>query len=97
MLGRFLPIIRTFAPIIAGVIKVPIPVFMLFNVLGGVFWISSLSLVGYFLGISFPAVENYLAYIIIGFIGITTIIVSRQFVKERRAKRAEKAAQNLPK
>ncbi len=92
MLGRFLPIIRTFSPIIAGVIKVPIPVFMLFNVLGGAAWICSLSLIGYFLGIAFPAVENYLAYIIIGFIGVTTVIVSRQFVKERKAKRAAEAA-----
>jgi membrane-associated protein len=92
MLGRFLPIIRTFSPIIAGVIKVPVPVFMLFNVLGGAAWICSLSLIGYFLGIAFPAVENYLAYIIIGFIGVTTVIVSRQFVKERKAKRAAEAA-----
>jgi membrane-associated protein len=92
MLGRFLPIIRTFSPIIAGVIKVPVPVFMLFNVLGGAAWICSLSLIGYFLGITFPAVENYLAYIIIGFIGVTTVIVSRQFVKERKAKRAAEAA-----
>ncbi len=90
MLGRFLPIIRTFAPIIAGVIKVPIPVFMFFNIVGGAAWITSLSLIGYFIGVRYPAVENYLGYIIIGFIGITTIIVARQFIKERKQVKEQK-------
>jgi len=44
VLGRFLPIIRTFAPIIAGVIRVPVPTFMFFNVVGGALWITSLVL-----------------------------------------------------
>ncbi|MFN0032629.1 MAG: DedA family protein [Flavobacteriales bacterium] len=89
MLGRFLPIIRTFAPIIAGVIRVPLPVFMGYNVLGAAAWIASLSLIGYFLGVKYPAVENYLGYIIIGFIGITTVIVARQFIRERRLVKAK--------
>lgn len=50
VLGRFLPIIRTFAPIIAGVIKVPFTTFMFFNLVGGALWITSLSMLGYFLG-----------------------------------------------
>ncbi len=95
MLGRFLPIIRTFAPIIAGVIKVPMHIFMSFNVLGAAAWISSLCLIGYFIGIHYPAVEHYLGYIIIGFIGITTIIVARQFVKERKQLNEKKATDNL--
>lgn len=90
VLGRFLPIIRTFAPIIAGVIRVPVPTFMFFNVLGGALWITSLSLIGFFLGKQFPAIENYVGYIVIGFIGITTSLLVRTYIKQRRELNAKK-------
>ncbi len=48
-LAKFLPIIRTFAPIVAGIVKMPRPVFMLYNVLGSVAWVSSMMLGGFFL------------------------------------------------
>ena len=94
VLGRFLPIIRTFAPIIAGVIRVPVPTFMFFNVVGGALWITSLSLIGYFLGTQFPAIENYVGYIIIGFIGITTTLLIRTYIKQRRELNARKKKQD---
>ena len=84
VLGRFLPIIRTIAPIIAGVILVPAPTFMFFTVLGGALWISSLSLIGFFLGKQFPTIENYLGYIVFGFIGVLilkSIFLVKSFVK----------------
>lgn len=84
VLGRFLPIIRTFAPIIAGVIRVPAPTFMVFNLLGGALWITSLSLIGFFLGTQFPAIEHYVGYIIIGFIGVTTVLLLRTYWKQRK-------------
>jgi len=90
VLGRFLPIIRTFAPIIAGVIRVPVPTFMFFNVMGGALWITSLSLIGYYLGTQFPAIENYVGYIVIGFIGITTTLLIRTYIKQRREAGARK-------
>jgi membrane-associated protein len=93
VLGRFLPIIRTFAPIIAGVIRVPVPTFMFFNVMGGALWITSLSLIGYFLGTQFPAIENYVGYIVIGFIGITTTLLVRTYIKQRRELNARKKQQ----
>lgn len=83
VLGRFLPIIRTFAPIIAGVIKVPPATFMIYNVVGGALWITSLSMLGYFLGTQVPAVEHYVGYIVIGFIGITTLLLVRTYLKQR--------------
>lgn len=85
VLGRFLPIIRTFAPIIAGVIRVPFWTLMFFNLVGAALWISSLSLLGFFLGTQFPAVEHYVGYIIIGFIGITSVLLIRTYVKQRKA------------
>lgn len=94
IMGRFLPIVRTFAPIIAGIIKVPFHIFISYNLIGGALWICSLSLIGYFIGVKYPVVENYLGYIIVGFVGITTIIVARSFVNHRKALREEKAKEN---
>jgi membrane-associated protein len=96
VLGRFLPIIRTFAPIIAGVIKVPMPTFMVYNLIGGSLWIGSLSLLGYFLGNAFPAVEHYVGYIIIGFIGITTILLIRTYFQQKKEARKRREAQEPP-
>jgi membrane-associated protein len=79
ILGRFLPIIRTFAPIVAGVIKVPMGTFMLFNLLGAALWIGSLGSIGYYIGHRFPWVEDYLGYIIFTFILVTTVILLRQY------------------
>lgn len=84
ILGRFLPIIRTFAPILAGVIKVNFKTFMLYNFIGAFAWIGSISSIAYFLGIKFPWIDNYLGYIIIGLIVITAIPVVLTYVKSRK-------------
>ena len=84
ILGRFLPIIRTFAPILAGVIKVEFKIFMMYNVIGAVAWIGSIASIAYFLGKQFPAIENYIGYIVIGLIVITTIPVLMTYLKSRK-------------
>jgi membrane-associated protein len=82
ILGRFVPIVRTFAPIFAGVVKLDYKKFILFNFLGAVLWITSLTLIGYFLGRQFEhEIEKYLIYIIIGFILITTIPLIIAFLR----------------
>jgi len=73
ILGRFMPIIRTFAPIFAGVVRVNISRFTVLNIIGAVIWVSILTLSGYFLGQHFPQIVNYIEYIIIGFISLTTV------------------------
>ncbi len=84
VLGRFLPIIRTFAPILAGVIKVDFKLFMLYNILGAVAWIGSIASIAYFLGKQFPQIENYIGYIVITLIVITTIPVVITYVKQKK-------------
>lgn len=84
VLGRFLPIIRTFAPILAGVIKVNMKSFMTFNLIGAALWVFSLSFIGYYLGNQFPEIKNYVEYIVIGFIVITTVIVVRTYINHRK-------------
>jgi membrane-associated protein len=87
IMGRFVPIVRTFAPIFAGVVKLDIKKFALYNVLCAILWIASLTLLGYFLGRRFAQqIEEYLVYIIIGFILITTIPLIITFVKKQVVK-----------
>ena len=84
IMGRFVPIVRTFAPIFAGVVKLDVKKFAIYNVLGAILWIASLTLLGYFLGKRFAQqIEEYLVYIIIGFIVITTIPLIITFVKKQ--------------
>ncbi|HKR05711.1 MAG TPA: VTT domain-containing protein, partial [Bacteroidia bacterium] len=82
VLGRFLPIIRTFSPIIAGAIDMDLKKFSYYNWTGGFLWIWSLVLAGYFLGRTYPEIINYLEYFIFGFIFITTIILIKNAMKK---------------
>jgi membrane-associated protein len=83
ILGRFFPIIRTFAPIFAGVVKVGIRKFTLYNIIGSVAWVMILCLSGYFLGIKYPTIKNYLQYVILGFFIITSIPLIVAFFKKQ--------------
>lgn len=74
IMGRFVPIVRTFAPIIAGVVKMDPKKFAMYNFVGAVLWIASLTLLGFFLGKEFEnEIEKYLIYIVFGFILTATI------------------------
>lgn len=84
ILARFLPVIRTFAPIIAGVIKIDFFKFMLFNLIGAIAWIVSLSSIGYFLVQLFPQITDYMGYIFIALIIITALPVLRMVFKKKK-------------
>lgn len=71
VLARFLPYIRTFAPIVAGIGKMDYPKFLKFNILGGVFWATLMLLIGYFLGRVIPNVDRYLIPLILAIIIIS--------------------------
>ena len=87
VLGRFLPIIRTFAPILAGVVKVNQRTFFLYNIAGAVLWPCVVVTAGYYVGYAFPQALNYLNYIIIGFVVVTAIPVInniREYNKKKK-------------
>ena len=84
IMGRFLPILRTFAPIFAGIVKFNFKKFLTFNVLGAILWAFSMVLGGYFIGKVFPNAEKNLEYIIITIVIITWIPVIRTYLKERK-------------
>lgn len=88
IIGRFVPIIRTFAPIFAGIVRFDFRRFILYNVGGAVIWVSTLTLSGYFLGKRFPEIIHYVEYIIAGMIVITftpiAITLFRKWLAGRR-------------
>ncbi|WP_164112922.1 MULTISPECIES: DedA family protein [Sphingobacterium] len=81
VIGRFVPIIRTFAPIFAGVVKLDFKKFVLYNVLGAFIWVSVLTLSGYYLGELFPSIINYVEYIIVGMILIAFLPIIIALIK----------------
>jgi membrane-associated protein len=86
VMGRFLPIVRTFAPILAGVVRVKSSSFFLFNIIGAILWPSTIVTCGYYIGSIFPDALNYLDYIVIGFIVVTTIPIVNN-LRKRKAKK----------
>ncbi len=59
-IARFVPVVRTFAPVVAGAGKMPRKRFMFFNIIGGVLWVFSMTLLGYWLGSKIPCLCNYI-------------------------------------
>jgi membrane-associated protein len=87
ILARFIPIIRTFAPIVAGIGDMKYRTFITYNVIGGVLWVSSMTLLGYFLGSTVPGIDKYLHYIIIGIIFVSFIPVFIEVIKAYKEKK----------
>jgi membrane-associated protein len=94
ILSRFLPILRTFAPIIAGIVKLEYHKFFLYSLIGALIWVSSLVLTGYYMGIYFPKTKDYLEYIVIFLIVITAIPLVYNSIKKKLAKRYVKSDKN---
>ena len=84
VLARFVPIVRTFAPILAGVGKMPYRTFVLFNVVGGLLWAVGVTLLGYALGEMIPDIDRYLLPIIALIILISFIPIGVEWLKSRR-------------
>lgn len=90
ILGEFLPIIRTFAPIVAGAVNLDYRKFIRYNITGAFLWSFIMTLSGFFLGRYVPATKDYLEYIIIFLVVITAIPIVRTFYKGRKLRKTEK-------
>ena len=86
IIGRFVPIIRTFAPFLAGVAGMTYPRFLSYNVVGGFAWITSLVYAGYLFG-NIPWVKDNLSFIVVAIVVVSLIPAVTTFIKERRERR----------
>jgi membrane-associated protein len=84
IVSRFLPIVRTFAPILAGLVRMPFVSFLINNVSGGAIWILLLTGGGYLFGERFPGIVNYVEYIVLFFLAITTFTVIKAYLNARK-------------
>lgn len=86
IIARFVPIIRTFAPIVAGIGQMHYKTFISYNIFGAIFWIISMTLLGYFLGGIIPNPDKYLLPIIFLIIVVSFLPIILKFLKIRPKK-----------
>lgn len=88
VIARFVPIVRTFAPFVAGVGKMHYRTFIGFCIAGGVFWVTGLSLAGYFFG-GLEIVKNNFELVVFGIIGISLLPIVIEFAKAKMKKKQD--------
>ena len=89
ILARFVPIIRTFAPFVAGVGAMNYGRFVVYNIVGGVIWVVIFTLAGYFFG-NIPVVQHNFTLVVLGIIGVSVLPAIIEVVRERS--RSQKAS-----
>jgi len=87
ILARFIPIVRTFAPIVAGIGTMKYSTFLTYNIIGGLIWTAGVSLAGFFLGSLIPNVDKYLLPIILLIIFISALPPIIEILKSRFKKK----------
>jgi membrane protein YqaA with SNARE-associated domain len=85
ILARFIPIVRTFAPVVAGVGNMHYRTFVRYNIIGGILWGTGLPLLGYFLG-QFEIVKNNIEIAVLVVVAISVLPVVIEFINHRRKK-----------
>lgn len=88
VVGRFVPIVRTFAPFLAGVGAMAYRTFLSYNVLGAAVWVSALVYAGYVFG-NLPWVKNNLEFIVMAIVVISLMPMVVRWIRERRASRQD--------
>lgn len=84
VLARFVPIVRTFAPIVAGVGRMNYRVFVTYNVVGGFAWAVGVTLLGYVLGAAIPDIDRYLLPVIALIVVASVVPIGLEVLKARR-------------
>jgi membrane-associated protein len=84
VIARFVPIIRTFAPVVAGVGEMPYRRFLLYNVVGGLGWVLSMTWAGYLLGSVVPNIDRHIHVVVIVVIVLSVIPIAVEIIRERR-------------
>ena len=92
VLARFVPIIRTFAPIVAGAADMPYRTFVVYNLMGGIGWVGSMTMLGYGLGRIYPPIVKQIHYLALVIIVVSFIPVWLEVRRARAEAAAERAA-----
>jgi membrane-associated protein len=83
ILGRFLPIVRTFVPILAGMVRIEFGKFLFFNIVGAAIWIIVMVMAGNILGNAFPSITEHLEIIVVGMVLLSAVPVVLSWFRHR--------------
>ncbi len=84
VIARFVPVVRTFAPIVAGASKMHYRTFVLYNIIGDTLWAALMLCLGYGLGKKFPGIGNYLDYAVVIIVVLSLIPIGFEYLRQRR-------------
>ena len=96
VLGRFVPFVRTYITVVAGVTMMTRRVFFTWSAVGAVLWIVSITLLGYFLGAAFPAIGENIDYVTIAILAFTVVPLAYEWFKHRHDRHHEDEAAPEP-
>jgi len=96
VLGRFVPFVRTYITVVAGVTMMERRRFFLWSAVGACIWVVSIMLLGYFLGETFPALGENIDYAVMAILAFSVIPIAYEWWKHRRHNRAARAAEPKP-
>ncbi len=86
ILARFTPIVRTFAPVVAGAGKMSREKFMFYNVIGGVVWGAGMSILGYVIGARIPHLDKYIEVVIFGVMALSILLAFAHLMKDPKTR-----------
>lgn len=86
IMARFTPIVRTFAPVVAGASKMPRQKFLVYNIIGSILWGAGLPVLGYALGSRIPHLDHYIEKVIIGVMVLSLLLAFAHLLKDRKTR-----------
>ena len=96
VIARFVPIIRTFAPVVAGVGGMPYRRFLFYNVAGGLGWVLSMTWAGYLLGSVVPNIDRHIHVVVIVVIVLSVMPIAVEIIRERRRQSSPSTERSVP-
>jgi len=92
VLARFTPIVRTFAPVVAGAGKMTRKKFMIYNIIGGTLWGGGMSFLGYMIGGKIPHLDKYIEVVIFGVMAVSLLLAFGHILKDKKTRTLLSAA-----
>lgn len=86
ILARFTPIVRTFAPVVAGAGKMTRKKFMVYNIIGGILWGGGMSLLGFTIGGKIPHLDKYIEVVIFGVMAVSLLLAFGHILKDKKTR-----------
>lgn len=94
VIARFVPVIRTFAPVVAGIAHMPYRRFAMFNIFGGIGWVISMTMLGYLLGSMIPNIDKHIEKVILVVIFLSILPAIIEYWREKKRSAREQAELN---